>query len=206
MTVGIYSLIGCPAPGELGDKTKFTQPEVCPKCKRRKPIEYLFIEYRFDQWEGEDMVTALGQYAVSDRLYRALQGAHLTGMAFRKMAVSKGDDFYIDPEAYSTELPTFHHLVVTGEAAGPEIWYTSWTCPVCHVRHWDQTAEGTIAATAELTGKLPKPRQVFRRSWKNDDIFSLGDPGVPVLTGRFKEVLERIGVRGILLQPAEWVD
>lgn len=206
MEPAIFSLIGCPVIGEVGDKTEVVRPPACPVCNRRPPPVFTFIEYRFDRWAGEDLVTAMGEYAVSERLRRAMESAGLTGATFRDMAVSKGDYFVIEPPAYADDLPPFYQLVVTGRASGPEVWWTSETCPACGVTFWSPTDEGVRAHAADLTGDMPTPRQVYRDSWKGDDIFSLGDPGFPVVTQRFVDVLNRVGVIGVKLQPAEWAD
>ena len=117
----IFTLIGCPSVGELGDRTEMQRFSVCSACNRRKRPFFKYLDYRFDQWSGEDLVMAMDCYAVSDRLHRAIEAAKLTGARFEGMAVSKGDCFRTSPEAYMDDLPIFHLLIVTGSAQGPEL-------------------------------------------------------------------------------------
>ncbi len=202
----IYTFVGCPAIGELGDATQVQHFPVCPECRRRRRPEFTFIEYRFDRWAGEDLVTSMDCYAVSDRLARAFEEANISGVVYEDMAVSRGDYFEIIHPAYADHLPPFSRLVVTGRVEGPELWWTSWVCEKCGVMHWDSTEAGTHAEVAHLTGEVGIPREVFRDSWQGDDIFRLEDPGPPGVTQRFVDVVESLNVIGVELHPARWID
>jgi hypothetical protein len=202
----IYSLLGVPVIGELGDLTRVREFDGCEVCGRRPPPEFPFIEYRFDRWAGEDLVTAMGEYAASRRLRSALEKAALHGFDFRDMALSSDDAFEIVAPAYSDELPDFFHLVITGRADGPEKWWTGEICEACAQPAWRRTTVGRRAEMADIVGEVEVSREVYRDSWKGDDIFRLRDPGTPLVTQRFRDVLDEVGLEEILLYPARWVE
>lgn len=123
------------------------------------------------------------------------------------MTVSKGDYFEITDEAYAKTLPKFYRLLITGKASGPEAWWTSWTCKDCGVKHWEMTDLGIEATTAQLTGEIGSPREVFADSWQGDDLFYLDDHHAPPLvTQRFVDLLAQVGVVGLVFHPAKWIE
>lgn len=206
MFPNIYTFIIYPIIGELGDATKVEHSLVCAVCERRKAPIFKYIEYRFDRWAGEDLVKAMGCYAVSKRLKQAFEQANISGMNFENMKTSKGDYFEVTSDAYAKNLPKFYRLMIEGKASGPEIWWTSWDCETCKVRHWDRTKLGTKAEGAVLTGEVGVPREVFMDSWQGHDIFNLEDPGLPIVTQRFVDLIQQEGVIGVVFHPAKWVE
>jgi hypothetical protein len=196
----IFTLVSGAVLGELGDETRVTTFPDCDVCGLRPPPQVTFLEYRFDYWDGEDLVDAVTDHAVSDRLRAALEEAHITGVAFEDMKSTTSDYFELGPNAYATSLPTFYRLVVNAQATGPEIWWTSKYCAACERVVWAPTAEG-IEAQASDRGV---PREVYERSWEGDDVFLLEDPGPPIVTQRFADVLDDVGVTGVTLHPAGW--
>lgn len=202
----IYSLIGVPVLGELGPRSEVEQFPECGVCGRARPEEIRFIEYVFDYWSGEDLIAVAGyDYAVTARLREELERAEIRGAEFERMDVVGGEGFEIVPPANVDALPPFFRLSIVGRASGPEVWWKSETCPACGVTSWSPLPEGIQAQTADLTGEPAPPRQVYRSSWQGDDIFRLEDPGPPVVTQRFADVLDRVGVGGVRLHPAEWM-
>ena len=208
----IYTLVGCPVIGGLGKSTQVEHFPVCRVCNRRTPSKFTSIEYCFDYWGGEDLVTAMGYYAASDRLCRAIEEAGLTGITFEKMKVSKGDYFEITEPAYQNTLPSFHQLIVTGVAKGPEIWWTSTFCKACGLTSWTRTSIGRKAAAAYTMGTIGVPQEVFKDSWNGDDMFNLQDAGHPIITERFADVIKKITeinqdtCTGVHLHLAKWVE
>jgi hypothetical protein len=72
------------------------------QCPTEQPYrEVTAVDYRFDAWQGEDLVEAMGEYAVSDRLRHAMEAADLQGVEFRDMVYRdswKGDDLFYLPD------------------------------------------------------------------------------------------------------------
>jgi hypothetical protein len=164
------------------------------------------LDYRFDQWSGEDLVMAMDCYAVSDRLRYAIEAAKLTGVRFEGMTVSKGDYFRMQSEAYMEDLPIFHRLIVTGIAQGPELWWSSSTCKTCGLESWEVTELGIQAQTADLMNRIGPPREIYADSWQGHDVFNLEDPGPPMVTHKFARIMEDLGLIEIHLHPAKWVE
>ena len=212
MELEIYTLVGCPVIGELGKATYVQHSPVCEICNRRWPSEFSSIEYCFNFWGGEDLVTSTGCYVVSDRLRQAIEETGLTGLIFEEMKVSKENHFEIVDAAYQDTLPNFHRLVVTGVAEGPEIWWTSSICKTCSLKCWDITPIGIEAKTGYTRGVVGIPREVYLDSWNGEDIFNLQDFGPPIVTQRFADVIGRFTQinkdtwTSVHLHPAKWVE
>ncbi len=68
----INFLLGVPVLGELSSETIKEHIVLCEKCNKRK-IEYKNIEYIFDRWNGEDIITAVGEYFISERVKLKLE-------------------------------------------------------------------------------------------------------------------------------------
>lgn len=107
--------------GGWGDKTVVTNfPEV--RSGQAMMHEVAFLEYRFDDWLGDDLLATGPCYIVTDRLARALRAAGLTGARFDVVEVSTSgqwedweDHRQQRPERLRT-LPPFERLIPTGEA------------------------------------------------------------------------------------------
>src|SRR5205085_7667361 len=111
----------------------------------------------------------------------------------------------IDPEK-KMAIPDFLQLVITGIADGPSGWWErDGVCPTCHRPIWKPTERVNDAIFAKYKSKPGPPRLVSASSWKGDDMFSLTDPGPPMVTERFKKIAEAENVEGLILDPAEWV-
>ena len=206
MFPNIYTLVGVPVIGELGDSTIVERFEVCPVCDRRKRPFVKTMDYCFDRWAGEDLVTSMGCYAVSERLRNALEHADISGLDFKEMIVSQGDYFEITDDTYAKNLPKFYRLIINGAASGPELWWTSWTCTNCQIKHWDITKVGIKAQNAVITDEVGTPIEVFKDSWKGHDVFHLEDPGLPVVTQKFVDLIKQQGSIGVVFHPAKWVE
>jgi hypothetical protein len=201
----IHTLASVPALGQLGPATETVRGEVCPVCGRQPPWEFRFVEFVFDSWDGEDLVTAMDVYVASERLRDALERSGLTGARFEDIKVSKSDYFEVGEDAYAADLPQFYRLDFVGLARGPEIWWTSDVCDECGLRVWESTDIGGEAELAVALGDPAPPRQVYRSSWSGDDLFRLEDPGPPLVTERVTQVFAGASVEGVTFQPAEWV-
>ena len=202
----VFTLASVPTTVELGPDTEVVRHEPCPVCDRAPRREFRSVELVFDIWGGEDLVTAVNVYAASERLRDAIERAGLTGARFDDLKTSKADYFEIGPDAYAQDLPRFSRLTVTGSARGPELWWTSEYCEACGVRSWESTDEGFDAEMSIAVGEPAPPRQLYRGSWSGHEFFRFEDPGPPLVTERVRDVFERLSVREVSFQPAEWVD
>ncbi len=197
----IHALVAAAAVGTRGERTVIEEPPPCPVCGYAPRSECISLEYVLDSWNGEDFVEALGCYAVSERLNRALSGAGLVGFRIQPMRVSKAEHFFMGEEAYQAEVPSFLQWVVTGKAEGPDTWFETRRCSACGRRSGPPTDAGIEA----MMGGGGPPLAVYRDSWRGDDAFRL-EFGPPVLTERFVAVLERLKVKDLVLKPAAWAD
>lgn len=201
----IYTVASVPALGELGPATEVAHGEVCSVCGRQPPGEFRAVEFVFDSWDGEDLVTAMDVYVASERLRDAVERAGVTGAWFGDIKVSKSDHFEIAEDAYAADLPRFYRLEFIGRARGPETWWTSEVCDACGVTFWERTELGAQAEMAVAFGDPAPARQAYRSSWSGHDLFRLEDPGPPVATGRVSQAFAELPVKGVQFQPAEWI-
>ena len=199
----IFSLMMGAVLGDLGPRAEVADVRRCPAEWPHRVVT--LVDYRLDLWNGEDLLEARGQYAVSERLRCALEEANVRGVEFKEMVTSTAPGFAIADDAYARTLPRFHWMVITGEADGPEIWSRRSACPQCGGPFWSLLPAGFEAGSWPRTrGPLPA-REVYRDAWKDDDVFYPGDHILPLISARFAAVLERLATP-VLLQPARWVD
>jgi hypothetical protein len=203
----VFTFIGCPIMGSPGDATVIRYGDACPVCGSEPPSEIEFLEYSFDFWEGEDIVTAHGAYAVTARLRVILEKAQLKGFQFRKMKASKSKMFKdLDPD-HEIRLPEFWELVITGRASAGQSgwWEQKGACEGCGRPLWKHTDRVVEALSSVLKGEIGPPREVKKANWKGDDVFRLDDPGPPLVTKDFAALLEGSSVKGVVFHPAKWV-
>jgi hypothetical protein len=203
----IFTLIACPMLGQLGPDSDIVERERCEACGVDYPEEVRFVDYQFDNWEQAELIKAgRNIYAITRRLYKALEWAGLKGFSTRPMKISRGKIFAdIDPDN-KVVLPEFVQLLITGRADGPSGWWDRGkVCPVCKRVIWHATDRVMDALFAKYSNEAGPPRQVSFASWRGEDAFFLTDPAPPVVTERFKQFIEEQEVQGIILAPAEWV-
>jgi hypothetical protein len=206
-TPQIYSMLACPEMGSFGDDTEIEYFEPCPQCAIEPRPDVKFLEYRFDGWDGEELVCTRDRYGVTDNLRQALERASIVGVSFREMSISKSDMFLdIDPDD-EVELPHFWEMIIESTCSGPSGWWEfEGICPTCGTALWEHTDRVVDALTSPLMGDQGPPRLVYRGSWKGEDVFFLDDPGPPLATERFARIIADLDVEGLELQPAEWVE
>jgi hypothetical protein len=203
----IFTLIACPMIGELGPDSQIVERESCETCEQAYPEEVNFLDYQFDVWEQAELIKAGNNvYAITRRLYDALQAAGLKGFSARPMKVSRSPIFDdMDPE-HKIAIPEFLQLLIVGKADGPSGWWErDGVCATCNRIIWKTTDRVTSALFAKYSNKAGPPRQVSAASWHGDDAFFLTDPGPPVMTERFKSFAEAQNVQELVLDPAQWV-
>jgi hypothetical protein len=201
----IWTLISCPVLGELGPDTSVVLIDPCEVCGQKYRPLISFLDYQFDGWDGEELVTVSDVYASTRRLFDACQRTGLKGFSARPMKISRGPVMeHLDPDK-EIAIPDFVQLWIDGEADGPSGWWKRGpVCSACKRIIWKYTDRVLKAMFAANSGKPGPPRLVWPKSWEGDDIFTAGDPGPPVVTARFKEFMERQKVQGLVFAPAQW--
>jgi len=203
----IFTLIACPMIGQLGRDTEIVERDPCEACGMSYREEIKFLDYQFDVWEQAELIKAAPEtYAITRRLWEALQAAGLKGCSTRPMKVSRGKVFAdIDPDN-KVVIPEFLQLLIVGKADGPSGWWDrNGICPACGRVIWKPTERIREALFAKYSNETGPPRLVSIATWQGDDVFFLTDPGPPVVTERFKRFSEEQKVQGLVLDPAEWV-
>lgn len=112
-----YYIIGPEVAGGWGEKTRVT----------RNPGQRVIIhefDYEFDDWFGDDLLTAAPCFVVTELLAKDIERAQLSGIVFDRVEISKSgifDDLY--PEG--RELPTFRWMKIEGQPAKDDFGLTS---------------------------------------------------------------------------------
>ena len=201
----IYVLAYVPSLGELGNATNRLKEEICAVC-RKVNITYDPIAYKFDQWGGEDLLKVGGmEYFVSERLKDLLQ--EIPGIAFQKAIIEKESYFKVSKNAYQKDIPNFYLLTIEKRLDGPEIWYTrTKVCESCGDQKWMITLEGISSTINSDVNAKYTPREVYKDTWNGEMIFSLQDPGLPIVTEEFVDILNGLGGYKYDLREAKWAD
>jgi hypothetical protein len=203
----IFTLVAVPIIGKLGRNSKIVERPPCKVCGVSYREEVTILDYEFDTWERAELIKAgHDNYAITRRLFGVFEKAGLKGMATETMKVSRGKIFdRIDPE-HKIKIPEFMRLIITGKADGPSGWWERGpTCPACGRPQWKRTEAATKALFSTFSKQPAPPRLVSAATWQGDDAFWLTDPGPPVVTNRFEQVVKGEKVEGVVLEPAEWI-
>ncbi len=217
----INFLLGVPVLGELSSETIKEHIVLCEKCNKRK-IEYKNIEYIFDRWNGEDIITAVGEYFISERVKLKLEEKKIKGYVTipiktsftkNKTAIKK-----IGKNAYQKELPIFYHLKIKGRT---EAYLNGWfkvisICESCERQRRMITNEGlnSIAdpTTLNKNDKFLIPN-IYFNTWNNEDDLFLFVESInhPVITQNFIDSLIELDIKlnqkeGVWLRPVSWID
>ena len=87
-----------------------------------RPIQIEKLHMELDSFTGDDIITSIGIYVVTDQLAGILQSAvpKISGISFADVEISKSDEYYWNQTKgydYAPEqLPKFVWLKVSGEA------------------------------------------------------------------------------------------
>lgn len=203
----IFTLVSVPIIGKLGRGSKIIERDPCKVCGVSYREEVKYLDYEFDTWERAELIKAShDSYAITRRLFDVFEKAGLKGLSTQPMKTSRSRIFgQIDPE-HKVTIPEFLRLIVTGKADGPSGWWERGkTCPVCGRPRWKRTEAAVKALFSTFSKQPAPPRLVSAAAWQGDDAFLLTDPGPPVVTARFQQVIEAEKVEGVVLEPAEWV-
>jgi hypothetical protein len=70
------------------------------------------LEYKFDGWSGDDLLTSFPVFIVSEPLSKELESSNLSGYELAPVEITKSEEF---EELFpSTVLPNFKWLKITG--------------------------------------------------------------------------------------------
>lgn len=199
----IYSLVGCPVLGDLGLRTLIRNRVVCSGCNREIVTEYQKIEYVFDAWRGGlDLATARMVYIVTSRLREAIEARKLRGVRFRGIWSTKSNRFL---EIHGKKrLPAFYEMMASDIVEGEGWWKNIGPCRTCGQPQWSTTPRVLEWASARVAGAMTVPRTVYEESWKGQDIFCLPEPGPPLVTQRFVDIIESLGTVDVVFHSAKW--
>lgn len=219
--MNIYTLLGVPVIGELSPNTKKEKKVICDKCNKRESV-FSDIEYVFDRWNGEDIIGALAEYFITQKLKEKLEERKIKGYKVTLIQTSfskqRGGVNKFGKGAYQKELPMFYHFEIIGKAKGDiEKWYEVLKVfEECGHKMELFTDEGAESmSNPELIGEdveNPLPRNVYKNSWEKDDLFLLQDNlNMPIVTQNFVDILIELGVKinkkgGVWLRPTNWID
>lgn len=206
----IYLLMDLPIIGELGEETNIIKKPVCDVCGRLELI-YDKIDYQFDRWNGEELISAYNLYFVSEKLKNLLENAAVKGVEFNKIHTSKSSDFYLGKKVVKEEIPNFYHMIVTGRADGEKQWWEiAKVCEKCNDIKWMPTLAG-IEANLPASLKSEEVEEVSRNVYKDsnngNDIFLFDDPvKTPFLTQKVVDILNELALEGLELKSVDWID
>ncbi len=200
----LYVIGRVPSIGEMGECTIVHFKEICSICKM-KSVEYQEIAIKFDRWDGEDLISVGGTMNfVSKRLKTRLEENEIKGIDFQEAKNEKESFFKFGKKAYQDSLPIFYFLKINSSLDGPEIWWErTYVCPGCQDQKWEITMDGISSTISPDSSELYVPRKVFRDSWHGENIFNLLDPGLPLATQKFIDVVNSFGGR-YKFPVAEW--
>jgi len=78
-----------------------------------RPVVVSEVEYEFDDWLGDDVVSSLGVWMGTKPLMDALISINATGITFRHATTIKSEEFH-DMNPDGLELPEFIWFDITG--------------------------------------------------------------------------------------------
>lgn len=220
----INFLLAVPVIGELSPNTIKEDIILCESCKRRK-TKYSNITYIFDRWKGEDIISGSSEFFISQRLKEKLEEKNIKGYKLTPIKTifseQRGGVHKFGKGAYKKELPEFYYFEVLGKAKGNiDVWFKivdPTECEVCKVNKKMLTRDGIRSmGNPELTGgkdiEEPLTRNVYKESWKEDDVLLLQDGlNKPIVTQNFIDCLSELDIKlnekgGVWFRPVNWID
>jgi hypothetical protein len=78
-----------------------------------RPPKINKLHYEFDGWSGDDIITSIATYILTERLKSSLELEQLSGMKFEEVDTSTSDQF---KELYGEmKLPKFYWMQIIGQ-------------------------------------------------------------------------------------------
>jgi len=195
-----YTIVTAPMLGNLTDGAVIHEYGHCETCNRPPELDVEYLEYEFDSWSGEAVVTVMQQLMVSDDLKSSLAASGFTGFDFREMYVEYSESYAADRG--DPDLPDFWHLVILNVVeAGDGWWRRDGRCPSCGNVLWKMTDRTTQAIFhGHEKEDLPRRGVLSRPKW---DICRLNDPGPAIVSGRMLGFLRSHGAVDLEVQKVD---
>lgn len=201
----IYTLNNRCVLGKLGAKTSRVQQPKCSKCNRTLPeeIDFLEIEYVFDEYNGEDLFSAENALIATVDLYNALLNNNIKGIIPIRVLNSTSKIF----AKKKLELPGFVHLAVIPSSVEniPIAYDLQDKCDECklYIMKFDiNRYKLNFRQETENQSNL----KVHSDSWNGNDIFNFRYHGEIGVTQKFLDVIKDFNCPENIIIPAEWID
>ena len=195
-TPNIFTLNNRCVLGTLGPKTFQVQQPVCSQCNRtlKEEIDYSEIDYRFDQYNGEDLFSANNALIVTTNLYDALVKNNIKGMIPVKVTTTQKD------------VPDFIHLAIIPSRVEniPITFDAQEKCNVCnsYILKFDLNKfKLNFRKDTENAIHL----QVDHSTWNGNDLFDFKYHGEIGVTQKFLDVINDFNCPENVIIPAEWI-
>lgn len=208
----LYILLSAPVIGAIEATTIKERILLCEHCNR-KELHFSNAILNLDKWNGEEMISAMGQLFISENLKIKLDTLNI-------LFDATPFDVLVKKKSIKDQKPTpnFYRILFRNVCKGQgEPWFEFISkCDTCGREKWMMDTEGyRSSANPELTGKdieNPAPRKVDKASWKNEDVFLLQDEyDIPIVTQNFVDILEELGIKinkkgGVWLRQTNWIE
>lgn len=87
-----------------------------------RPVKISKMNYEFNSWLGDDLITEAGHFIVTEKLSEALMQSMLSGFNLDKATISKSEQF---EEIYPyRRLPVFKWLKIDGDSKKDDFWFS----------------------------------------------------------------------------------
>jgi hypothetical protein len=107
---------------ELYPEVAGTITEDCIDDAVARPIKISKMNYEFDGWLGDDLITEAGHFIVTKKLAEALRQSTLSGFNLDKATISKSAKF---EEIYPNRiLPVFKWLKINAHFKKDDFWFS----------------------------------------------------------------------------------
>lgn len=210
--MNIYILLSAPVLGEVSATTEKERIILCENCNI-KELTFKNASLLLDKWNGEDLISALGQFFISERLKAKFDSLEIAYQATSFDVILKKPS-----EKYKNQSLKFYRIIFKNVCKGfLNPWFELISkCEVCEREKWMMDTDGyASSANPNLVGediKNPAPRNVYKNSWKGENAFLLQDEyNFPIVTQSFVDILVELGVKinkkgGVWLRPTNWID
>lgn len=207
MEQGIFTLEEVAIIGELGTGSQKEEPTFCNTCKIERPPITFFnsIEYVFDIWFGEDIIGIEDYHLISERLKIEFEKNEIKGVKYLLCKHSKSSIFQIEDLAYQNDLPSFFLLIpdFTNAQANSPIYSSKGICKSCNGPIWS-LKEGGLDYLLGFETDVDT-LEIYKDSDKGYDYFFSEWYPRPIVTNKFRKIVQRFNHRQAVFKPAIWI-